>query len=117
MPRCYAAMGILGGVSKMCYLVEDSLRHLRCRGMTSQGFPLEMPILTSFGGMTREIQNYDDKIVVSSSRLGRVQASLTLLSLTRNFTLFFIFFIPCYCPLSNQKYQKISLKKGHFTTE
>ena len=24
---------------------EDSLRHLRCRGMTSQGFPLEMPIL------------------------------------------------------------------------
>ena len=31
---------------------EDSHRHLRCRGMTSQGFPLEMPILTSFGGMT-----------------------------------------------------------------
>ena len=23
---------------------EDSLRHLRCRGMTSQGFPLEIPI-------------------------------------------------------------------------
>ena len=31
---------------------EDSHRHLRCRGMTSQGFPLEMPILTLFGGMT-----------------------------------------------------------------
>ena len=25
---------------------EDSLRHLRCRGMTSQSFALEMPILT-----------------------------------------------------------------------
>ena len=24
---------------------EDSLRHLRCRGMTTQGFPLEIPIL------------------------------------------------------------------------
>ena len=45
MPRCMAAMGILGGESKMCCLVEDSLRHLRCRGMTSQGFALEMPIL------------------------------------------------------------------------
>ena len=54
MPRCIAAMGILGGVSKMYYLEEDSLRHLRCRGMTSQGFPLEMPILTSFGGMTEK---------------------------------------------------------------
>ena len=64
-------------------------------------------------GMTVEIQNYDDKIVVSSSRLGKV-SKLPLLSLTRNFTLFFI---PCYCPLSNQKYQKISLKKGHFATE
>ena len=32
---------------------EDSLRHLQCRGMTSQSFPLEMPILKpSFGGMT-----------------------------------------------------------------
>ena len=49
MPRCTAAMGILGEVSKMCYLVEDSLRHLRCRGMTSQGFPLEMPILKPKG--------------------------------------------------------------------
>ena len=56
MPRCIAAMGILGEVSKMCCLVEDSLRHLRCRGMTSQGFPLEMPILTSLGGMTEEPQ-------------------------------------------------------------
>ena len=46
MPRCMAAMGILGGESKMCYLVEDSLRHLRCRGMTSRGFPLEILILT-----------------------------------------------------------------------
>ena len=46
MPRCTAAMGILGGESKMCYLVEDSHRHLRCRGMTSQGYALEMPILT-----------------------------------------------------------------------
>ena len=54
MPRCCAAMGILGGVSKMCRLVEDSLRHLRCRGMTSQGFPLEMPILTLLGGMTKK---------------------------------------------------------------
>ena len=88
MPRCIAAMGILGGVSKMCYLVEDSLRHLRCRGMTSQGFPLAMPILTCvrwhdvtrthdrkvelLGGMTREIQDYGDKIFVSSSRLGKV---------------------------------------------
>ena len=44
MPRCYAAKGIFGGVSKMCCLVEDSLRHLRCRGMTSQGFSLEIPI-------------------------------------------------------------------------
>ena len=63
MPRCTAAMGILGAVSKMCCLVEDSLRHLRCRGMTSRGFLLEMPILTyarwhdvrrrfAFGGMT-----------------------------------------------------------------
>ena len=52
MPRCTAAMGILGEVSKMCCLVEDSLRHLRCRGMTSQSFALEMPILTLFGGMT-----------------------------------------------------------------
>ena len=26
MPRCYAETGILGEVSKMCYLVEDSLR-------------------------------------------------------------------------------------------
>ena len=51
MPRCLAAMGILGGVSKVCCLVEDSLRHLRCRGMTSQGFSLEIPILTSLGGM------------------------------------------------------------------
>ena len=46
MPRCVAAMGILGAESKMCCLVEDSLRHLRCRGMTSQNFPREMPILT-----------------------------------------------------------------------
>ena len=45
MPRCTAAMGILGEVSKMCCLVEDSHRHLRCRGMTSQSFALEMPIL------------------------------------------------------------------------
>ena len=44
MPRCCAAMGILGGVSKRCHLVEDSLRHLRCRGMTAQGFSLEIPI-------------------------------------------------------------------------
>ena len=44
MPRCMAAMGILGGVSKMCCLVEDSLRHLRCRGMTAQSFSLEIPI-------------------------------------------------------------------------
>ena len=44
MPRCMAAMGILGGVSKMCYLVEDSLRHLWCRGMTAQSFSLEIPI-------------------------------------------------------------------------
>ncbi len=79
MPRCEAAMGILGGVSKMCYLVEDSLRHLRCRGMTSQSFPLEMSILTSFGGMTKEIKNYNDRIVVSSSRLGKV-SKLPLLS-------------------------------------
>ena len=54
MPRCCAAMGILGGESKMYYLVEDSLRHLRCRGMTAQGFSLEMPILTSLGGMTKK---------------------------------------------------------------
>ena len=42
-----------------------------------------MPILALFGGMTgREfkIQNYDDKIVVSSSRLGKV-SKLPLLSL------------------------------------
>ena len=52
MPRCCAAMGILGGVSKMCHLVEDSLRHLRCRGMTSQSFSLAMPILTTLGVMT-----------------------------------------------------------------
>ena len=45
MTRCCAAMGILGGESKRCCLVEDSLRHLRCRGMTSQSFSLAMPIL------------------------------------------------------------------------
>ena len=44
MPRYIAAMGILGGESKMCHLVEDSLRHLRCRGMTSQSFSLKIPI-------------------------------------------------------------------------
>ncbi len=57
---------------------EDSLRHLRCRGMTSQGFPLEMPILKRNSKF--KIQNYDDKIVVSSSRLGKV-SKLPLLSL------------------------------------
>ena len=54
MPRCTAAMGILGGESKKCCLVEDSLRHLRCRGMTSQSFPLEMPILAALSGMTKK---------------------------------------------------------------
>ena len=83
MPRCTAAMGILGEVSKMCCLVEDSHRHLRCRGMTSQGFPLEMLLLAYarwHDGREFKIQNYDDKIVVSSSRLGKV-SKLPLLSL------------------------------------
>ena len=63
MPRCIAAMGILGGESKVLFsggfpsppavsgndvigfsVSDTNPHHLRCRGLTSQGFSLEIPI-------------------------------------------------------------------------
>ena len=49
---------------------EDSHRHLRCRGMTSQGFALEIPILAALGGMTGEVDKWHDGKEYTRGKVG-----------------------------------------------